>query len=119
GPQRRKQRTQEMLVAYLLQETRRRPILVIWEDLHWADPSTLELLSLVINQAPMAPMLIMMTFRPEFHPPEVAHSHLTQMTLGRLGRHQVEQIVAHIRHGKTLPAEILDQVIATTHGVLL
>jgi class 3 adenylate cyclase/predicted ATPase len=117
--QRQKQRTQEMLVAYLLEETRRRPVLVVWEDLHWADPSTLELLSLVINQAPMAPMLIMMTFRPELRPPEVAHSHLTQITLGRLGRHQVEQIVAHLTHGKTLPAEILEQVIAKTDGVPL
>jgi len=74
SPHRQKQRTQEMLVAGLLEETRRRPVLVVWEDLHWADPSTLELLSLVINQVPMAPMLMMMTFRPEFRPPEVAHS---------------------------------------------
>jgi class 3 adenylate cyclase/predicted ATPase len=118
-PQRQRQRTQEMLVACLLEETHRRPVPTVWEDLHWADPSTLELLSLVINQAPMAPMLIMMTFRPEFRPPEVAHSHLTQLTLGRLGRHQVEQIVAHLTHGKTLPAEVLEQVIAKTGGVPL
>jgi class 3 adenylate cyclase/predicted ATPase len=119
SPQRQKQRTQEMLVACLLEETRRRPVPAVWEDLHWADPSTLELLSLVINQTPMAPMLIMMTFRPEFRPPEVTHSHLTQLTLGRLGRHQVEQIVAHFTHGKPLPAEILEQVIAKTGGVPL
>jgi predicted ATPase len=119
SPQRQKQRTQEMLVACLLEETHRRPVLAVWEDLHWADPSTVELLSLVINQAPMAPMLIMMTFRPEFRPPEVAHSHLTQLTLGRLGRLQVEQIVAHFTHGKTLPAEILEQIIAKTGGVPL
>ena len=119
SPQRQKQRTQEILVACLLEETRRRPVLVVWEDLHWADPSTLELLGLVIDQAPMAPMVILMSFRPEFRPKEVTHSHLTQITLGRLGRHQMEQIVAHLTHGKTLPAEVLEQVIAKTDGVPL
>src|SRR5262249_16265268 len=119
SPHGQKQRAEEMLVAYLLEETRRRPILVVWEDLHWADPSTLELLSLVINQAPMAPMVILMTFRPEFRPPEVAHSHLTQITLGRLARHQVEQLVAPLTHGKTVPAEVLEQVIPKTDGVPL
>ena len=106
-------------MACLLEETRRRPVLVVWEDLHWADPSTLELLGLVIDQAPMAPMVILMSFRPEFRPKEVTHSHLTQITLGRLGRHQVAQIVAHLTHGKTLPAEVLEQVIAKTDGVPL
>ena len=119
SPQRQRQQTQEVLVACLLEEAQRRPVVAVWEDLHWADPSTLELLSLVMNQAPQAPMVILLTFRPELRPQEVAHSHLTQITLGRLGRQQVEQIVAHLTHGKTLPGEVLEQVIAKTDGVPL
>ena len=117
SPQRQKQRTQEMLVACLLEETATSAGGVGGSAL--GRSFDLELLSLVINQAPMAPMMIMMTFRPEFRPPEVTHSHLTQITLGRLGRHQVEQIVTHLTHGKTLPTEVLEQVIAKTDGVPL
>jgi predicted ATPase len=91
----------------------------VWEDLHWADPSTLELLSLVVDQTPMARMLTLLTFRPDFHPPWSPHSYRTQITLGRLGRHQVEQIVSHLTRGKALPAEVLEQVIAKTDGVPL
>ena len=80
-------------MACLLEETRRRPVLGVGGSA-LGRSSTLELLDLVIDQAPMAPMVILMTFRPEFRPKEVTHSHLTQITLGRLGRHQVEQIVA-------------------------
>ncbi len=119
SPQRQKQRTQEALMACLLEEAERRPVLVVLEDLHWADPSTLELLGLLLNQTPMARILTLLTFRPDYHPPQVTHSHLTQITLSRLGRHQVEQIVTHLTHGKALPAEVLEQVIAKTDGVPL
>ena len=103
SPQHQKQRTQEALMACLLEEAERRPVLVVLEDLHWADPSTLELLRLLLTQTPMARILTLLTFRPECQPPQVAHSHLTQITLSRLGRQPVEQIVAHLTHGKIPP----------------
>src|SRR5207244_12728111 len=89
-PQRQRQKTQEALVAWLLEEAERQPVLVVWEDLHWADPSTLDVLGLVLEQVPTARMLTLLTYRPEFRPPWATRSHLTQLTLGRLGRSQVE-----------------------------
>jgi predicted ATPase len=91
----------------------------VWEDLQWADPSTPELLSLVIEQAPTARMLTLVTYRPEFRPPWVLRSHLTQLTLGRLPRPQVETMVRQLTGDKPLPAEMLAQVIGKTDGVPL
>jgi predicted ATPase len=68
-PQQQKQQTLDALVAWLAAEAEQRPVLVAWEDLHWADPTTLELLGLVIEQAPTTPMLHVLTYRPEFSPP--------------------------------------------------
>jgi AAA ATPase domain len=73
SPQQRRQRTLDALVAWLLAEAERQPVLVVWEDLHSADPSTLELLGLVIDQAPTARMLMLITYRPEFRPPPGRH----------------------------------------------
>jgi class 3 adenylate cyclase/tetratricopeptide (TPR) repeat protein len=118
-PQRQRQQTFEALVAWLLAEAERQPVLAVWEDLHWADPSTLELLSLVIDQAPTAPMLILVTCRPEFRSPWATGSHLTEVTLSRLSRPQVETMILHLTGGKALPAEVVAQIVAKTDGVPL
>jgi class 3 adenylate cyclase len=119
SPQRQKQKTHEALVAWLLEEAERQPVLAVWEDLHWADPSTLDLLSLVLDQAPAARMLTLLTCRPEFHPPWATRSHPTQITLGRLARAQVEAMIHSLTGGKALPAEVVEQVVAKTDGVPL
>jgi predicted ATPase len=118
-PQQQRQQTLDGLVAWLLAEAERQPVLVVWEDLHWADPSTLELLGLVIDQAPTAHMLTLVTYRPEFRPPWAPRSHLTQLTLGRLPRAQVEIMVRQLTGDKPLPAEVVAQVVAKTDGVPL
>jgi predicted ATPase/class 3 adenylate cyclase len=118
-PQQQRQRTLDALVAWLLGEAERQPILVVWEDLHWADPSTLELLGLVIDQVPTARLLTLVTARPEFRPPWAPRPHLTQLTLGRLPRAQVEIMVRQLTGDKPLPAEVLAQVVARTDGVPL
>jgi predicted ATPase len=92
---------------------------VAWEDLHWADPSTLEMLGLVLEQTPTVPMLHVLTFRPEFTPPWPMRSHLTPMTLNRLERPQVEALIAHLVGGKPLPAEVVQHIVAKTDGVPL
>jgi predicted ATPase len=118
-PQLQRQKTQEALVAWLLEEAERQPVLAVWEDLHWADPSTLDVLSLVLEQVPTARMLNLLTYRPEFRPPWPTRSHLTQVTLGRLGRPQVEAMLISLTGDKALPADVVEQVLAKTDGVPL
>src|SRR5207249_1687406 len=96
SPQKQKQKTQEALVAWLVAEAERQPVLAVWEDLHWADPSTLEWLGLVLDQTPTAPLCILLTYRPEFPPPWTPRSYLTQLTLSRLTRPQVEEMLQQI-----------------------
>jgi predicted ATPase len=119
SPQRQKQKTQEGLVAWLLAEAERQPVLAVWEDLHWADPSSLEFLSLLIDQTPMAPLLTLLACRPEFDPPWPARSYVTQLTLTRFTRAQIEEMVMHKAGGKRLPAEVVQQISAKTDGVPL
>jgi class 3 adenylate cyclase/predicted ATPase len=118
-PQRQRQKTHDALVAWLLEEAERQPVLAVWEDLHWADPSTLEVLGLVLDQVPTARMLTLLTCRPEFHPPWATHSHITHVTLTRLGRAQVEAMITSLTGGKALPAAVVEQVAAKTDGVPL
>jgi predicted ATPase len=118
-PQRQRQKTHDTLVAWLLAEAEQQPVLAVWEDLHWADPSTLELLGLVLDQVPTAYMLTLLTGRPEFHPPWASRSHLTQITLTRLGRPQIEAMLIRLTGGKVLPAAVVEQIVARTDGVPL
>ena len=119
SPQQQKQQTLDALVAWMLEEAERQPVLVAWEDLHWADPSTLEMLGLVLEQTPTVPMLHVLTFRPEFVPPWPTRSHLTPITLNRLERPQVEALITHLAGGKPLPAEVVQHIVAKTDGVPL
>jgi class 3 adenylate cyclase/predicted ATPase len=118
-PQRQRRKTHEALVAWLLEEAERQPVLTVWEDLHWADPSTLEVLSLLLDQVPTARMLTLLTCRPEFHPPWATHVPVTQVTLNRLGRTQVEAMLPSLTGEKILPPEVVEQVVAKTDGVPL
>jgi predicted ATPase len=119
SPQKQKEKTLQAVIAWLLAATERHALLSIWEDLHWADPSTLELVSLLIDQAPTVPMLMALTFRPEFTPPWASRTRVTALTLGRLPRVQAEEMVVKVTDGKPLPAEVLRQVVNKTDGVPL
>jgi predicted ATPase len=119
SPQRQKQQTLEALVAWLLAEAAQQPVLTIWEDLHWADPSTLELLGLLLDQVPTARLLLVLTARPEFRPPWAPRSYVTPLSLTRLTRPQVEEMVLRVTGGKSLPAEVVQQIVAKTDGIPL
>jgi predicted ATPase len=119
SPQRQKQKTQEALIAWLLAEAAQQPVLAVWEDLHWADPSTLELLGLLLDQAATARLLMVLTCRPEFQPPWSPRSYVTPHTLTRLTRPQVEAMIMSLTGGKVLPAAVVEQVVAKTDGVPL
>ncbi|HEV8713122.1 MAG TPA: adenylate/guanylate cyclase domain-containing protein [Candidatus Binatia bacterium] len=119
SPQKQKQKTQEALVAWIVEEAEQAAVFCTWEDLHWADPSTLELLALYLEQIPTTQIFTILTCRPEFIPPWRPHSHITQLTLSRLGRQQVESMVERVTRGKALPAAVLQQIVAKTDGVPL
>jgi class 3 adenylate cyclase/predicted ATPase len=118
-PQRQRQKTLEALLAWLCAEATRHPVLFIVEDLHWIDPSTLELLTLLITQGPTARLLTVLTCRPEFHPPWPLRAHVTLLTLSRLAHPQTTQMMLRMTGERTLPMEIVQQVVAKTDGVPL
>jgi predicted ATPase len=119
SPAQQKQQTLHALLTILLRIAVQQPMLFVMEDLHWVDPSTLELLSLLVDQGPTARILMLLTFRPDFSPPWTGRSHLTQMTLNRLPRRQAAEMADRVAHGKALPLEVVEQVVAKTDGVPL
>ena len=119
SPQRQKQRTFEVLIEQLAGLARKRPVLQLYEDLHWADPSTLELLEMVVERARGLPILVVMTHRPQFSPPWSGQAHVTALPVNRLGRRQGAAMTLRVTGGKALPAEILDQILERTDGVPL
>jgi class 3 adenylate cyclase/predicted ATPase len=119
SPQRQKQRTFEVLMEQLAGLARTRPVVELYEDVHWVDPSTLELLDLLVERVRALPVLAVLTYRPEFGPPWTGHAHVTSLPLNRLGRRQGAAMVERITGGKALPVEVLEQIVARTDGVPL
>jgi predicted ATPase len=118
-PQRQKQKTLEALLTWLLALTERQLVLFIVEDLHWIDPSTLEFLTLLVDQGPTARLLTLLTCRPEFQVPWGLRTPLTPIALQRLPQPEVEAMIARVTGEKTLPPEIIAQLVARTDGVPL
>ncbi len=118
-PQIQRKQTLETIVAIILKLAEREPVLFILEDLHWTDPSTLELLGLLIEQTPTSRVYAMLTCRPEFESPFGNRSYLTQITLNRLSQNDIEQMVHRITGGKPVPAEVAQQIVEKTDGVPL
>lgn len=119
SPQKRKEMT---LAAFLTQLNRlaaRQPVFVIVEDVHWADPTSLELLTMTLEQLPRLRVLLLITARPEFTPPWPGHAHVTTISLTRLNRRNGAALIERVTAGKTLPEEVMDQILARTDGVPL
>ena len=119
SPQHQRQQTQDLLVAWLQEESEQQLVLVVWEDLHWADPSTLELLELFIDQAPTVKMMHVLTFRSDFVAPWPQRSHMTPLVINRLEKTQVEAMIRHMAGGKELPREVVEHIMTKTDGVPL
>ena len=118
-PQKQKERTLRALVAQVEGLAARTPVLMLVEDAHWADPTSLELLDLIIDRAPSLPLSLIITFRPEFTPPWAGRPHVTALALNRLAPRQRAEMIAGITGGKALPEEIAEQIIDRTDGVPL
>ena len=118
-PERRKAETLEVLAAWLLHAARKVPALIVVEDLHWIDPTTLKLLELVLAQIGSARALLVLTARPELHPDWQA-PHLHRVTLDRLPASDVETMVRTVRAaGEELPSEVVRELVAKSGGVPL
>src|SRR6266542_803385 len=114
APEQQKQQTLQALVTIMLRIAAHQPMLFVMEDLHWVDPTTLEFLNLLVDQGPTVRILALWTFRPDFPPPWTGRSHLTHVTLPRLPRRQAAEMTSRVAHSKTLPAEVMEQVVAKT-----
>ncbi|MSP12518.1 MAG: adenylate/guanylate cyclase domain-containing protein [Chloroflexi bacterium] len=119
SPEQQKRKTMDVLLGILLQRAAQQPLLFLVEDVHWIDPSTLEFLTLLVNQGPTTRILALCTCRPDFEIPWTGRSHVTQINLSRLTPRQVAEMVQQVAHGKPLPAEVAEQIVAKTDGVPL
>ena len=119
SPQKQKEKTQEALVAWIVEEAARQAVYLVWEDLHWIDPSSLEVLTLVLQQVPTSRVLAVLTYRPDFTPPWRPWAHSTQLTLSRLGQQHVTAMVNQVTAKAVLSAEVIQQIVSKTDGVPL
>jgi hypothetical protein len=118
-PQKRKEKTLHAQVAQVEGLAARRPVLMVYEDMHWSDPTTRESLDLLIDRVPTLRVLALITFRPEFAPSWVGHPHVTMLNLNRLPPRRRAEMIMQVTGGKALPREIADQIVDRTDGVPL
>ena len=119
SPQRRKEKMLAALLAQLESLTVQRPLLMVVEDIHWIDPTSLELVGLLVERAPHLRLLVTITTRPEFSPPWPNDAHIGTIGLMRLNRREAISMMNRITGGKHLPDEISDQILSRTDGVPL
>ena len=116
NPAQQRRRTLAALLDQFEKLAHQKPILLLFEDAHWADATSLELLDLTIERMRQLPVLALFTLRPEFAPPWVGLPNVGVIKLGRLDRSNVESIVTQVTHGRALPVEVMTQIIAKTDG---
>jgi class 3 adenylate cyclase/predicted ATPase len=119
SPQRKKERILEALIRQLEGLSRRQPMVMVFEDAHWIDPTSRELLDLVVERVRSLPVLLIVTFRPEFQMPWTRQPQVTMLALNRLDRHDQTTLMAQIAGGKVFPAEVVDHIADHTDGVPL
>ncbi len=119
SPQRKKEGTLEALLRQIEGLARRQPVVVAFEDAHWIDPTSRELLDLAVERVRSLPVLLIVTFRPEFRMPWTGQPQVTMLALNRLDRHDRAVLLKQIAGGKALPDEVVDQIVDRTDGVPL
>ncbi len=118
-PQQQKDKIKDALVSWLLQEAEQQPVLVVCEDAHWIDPSTLELCERLLDHLSTSALLLVLTCRPEAQLPWSPRPHLTQLTLDRLGREETIELISQLTPNVHIPEELYEQVLAQSDGVPL
>jgi predicted ATPase len=120
GPQRKKEWTLAALLRQLQALARRQPVLMSFEDLHWIDPTSREVLDLTVERIAALPVLLVMTYRPEFQPPWAGQSQVTVIALNRLGRSEGATLVHRLAGNLgALPPDVVDEIVERTDGVPL
>jgi class 3 adenylate cyclase/tetratricopeptide (TPR) repeat protein len=119
SPAQQRRQTLFALLDQMERLARKQPVLMLFEDAQWADASSLEVLDLAIERVRKLPVLLLITFRPEFKAPWKGLPGVRDMVLGRLERTQAEALVERVTGGRKLPAEVLAQIVAKTDGVPL
>ena len=119
APQQRRQKTLEALTAQLAGLASQHPVLMIFEDAHWTDPTSLEALGRTVDRIKTLPALLIVTFRPEFIAPWVGQPHVTALTLNRLGERDAATIIERLAGNKELPADVIAEIVERTDGIPL
>jgi predicted ATPase len=118
-PQKRREKTLHAQVGQIEGLAARQPVLMVFEDVHWSDPTTRESLDLLVDRVPTLRVLVIITFRPEFSPPWIGRPHVTMLTLNRHPPRQRAEMIPGVISGKALPKQIADQIVDRTDGVPL
>jgi class 3 adenylate cyclase/predicted ATPase len=118
-PQRQKARVLEAFLAQLEGLAAKEPVLMLLEDMHWLDPTSLELFDEAVDRTQRLPVLLVATYRPECAPRWLGYPHVTMFTLNRLGRGHAAEIIAHMTERRGLPPAVVEHIIARTDGVPL
>ena len=118
-PQQRRESTLDALILQMDALTRARPVLMVFEDAHWADPTSLELFSRAVSEIASRRVLLIVTFRPEFEPPWIGRAHVTALTIGRLTQFEVDAIIDQVIGSNPLPASIRQDIIERSDGIPL
>ena len=118
-PQQRRQRMFEAFAAQLEKSASRHPALMIFEDIHWIDPTSLEVLNRTVDRIKTLPVLLIVTFRPEFNAPWTGQSRVTNLVLNRLEEPEAAAIIARVIGNKVLPADLMAEIVGRTDGIPL
>jgi class 3 adenylate cyclase/predicted ATPase len=118
-PEQRRQKTLEALTSQLAGLAHQRPVLMIFEDVHWVDPTSLEVLGLIVGRTEALPALLIVTFRPEFSAPWAGQSHVTSLMLNRLRVHEAAAIIERLAGNKRIPADMMAEIVERTDGIPL
>ena len=119
APQQRRQRTLAALITQIMSLAEQRPVLMIFEDIHWIDPTSLEALGRGIDRIKSVGVLLVVTYRPEFEPPWIGRPYLTALTVNRLGEPQIAALIDGVTGNTPLPANIRQEIIERTDGIPL
>jgi class 3 adenylate cyclase/predicted ATPase len=118
-PEERRQRTLEALILQIQALARQNPVLIIFEDAHWTDPTSLEVFSRAVERIQAFRVLLIVTFRPEFNPPWIGRPHVTALTINRLTGREIGAMIDRVVGNKQLPANIRQDIIERTDGIPL